>query len=174
MGGALGSTRARQSPEVGEGPTPGGLREQPGLLSPWEALGGVDPIPKPWMFLPMPAPEFRGSEADFVVREAKAPTRLGLGRQGSQTASAGRRSPQAMLPARPPALRLQPWPLGPRRWPPGAERGRGKLDSGKGWGLPGTASFPGLPPCAPTRDWRDCDAPLFVALPKKKKKKIKR
>lgn len=32
MGDALRSTRARQVPETRGGPTPGGLREQPGLL----------------------------------------------------------------------------------------------------------------------------------------------
>lgn len=61
VGGAHGSTRAHQAPEAPLGPHPrrpwGASRP---ALSPREALGEGDHIPKPRLFLPRPAPESGG------------------------------------------------------------------------------------------------------------------
>ena len=63
VGGAHGSTRAHQAPEAPRGPHPRRPRgaSRP-ARSPREALGEGDPIPKPRLFLPRPAPESGGGE----------------------------------------------------------------------------------------------------------------
>lgn len=107
---------------------------------------------------------------DFVVREAKAPTRLGQGRRWSEAASGARRpaggDPGAALCPAPAA----PAPRAPKVGP-GEEPGRREPGAGKRGVSPGTAPFSVPAECAPARDWRDCDAPLFVVPPNKNKER---
>lgn len=166
--------RAPQHPGASGSRNPRGPhpRRPPGAAgpapSPRRALREVYAIPKPRLFLPTPAPQSRGREHIpfcFVLR-SKGPDTPGQGQQGGATASTGRRAPGG-APGSAPCPALAAVAPGFGRWPAGAEPGRGELDSGKGWGLPGTTPFPVPAPCAPPQDWRDCDAPLFVAPPNK-------
>lgn len=170
MGGELAGARGLEAPEAREGPTPGRLRKRRGPALPAsEALREGDPIPKTRLAVPAPAPQSSDFE-QISLQERQRPQRA-WGRDGG-----GARQPQGVAgpaggdpgaapcpaPAAPAPRALK---LAPRS---GAEApGAGRRE---GLGSPRAQPLFSVPAeCAPARDWRDCDAPLFVAPPNKNK-----
>lgn len=140
-GGARTATPGRVGlPKPSEGPTPGGLGEQPGLLGlPRKPSARATPSLSRGCFYPG---RRRNPEVvdGFRCKRSKGPDTPGTRTAGERDSLPGRRVPLrrcSELGALPCACRPG---AGRRRWPPiPSERspGRGELDSGKREGLPG-------------------------------------